>query len=148
MTSPGQPEVTEPAVGDELELLVGAVATGGGCVARAPDGRVVFVRHTLPGERVRAKVTETSRSYLRADAVMILEASPDRVEPRCPHAGPGRCGGCDYQHIELGAQRRLKATRVEEQLARMAGVQRSVVVEAVAGDTDGLGWRSRVRVAV
>jgi tRNA/tmRNA/rRNA uracil-C5-methylase (TrmA/RlmC/RlmD family) len=102
----------------------------------------------LPGERVRARVTETSRSYLRADAVTILEASPDRVEPRCPHAGPGRCGGCDYQHVELGAQRRLKATRVAEQLARMAGLERTVVVEAVPGDTDGLAWRSRVRVAV
>jgi tRNA/tmRNA/rRNA uracil-C5-methylase (TrmA/RlmC/RlmD family) len=148
MTSPGRPEVAEVARGDELELLVGEVATGGGCVARAPDGRVVFVRHTVPGERVRARVTETNRSYLRADAVTIVAASPDRVEPPCPSAGPGRCGGCDYQHIELGAQRRLKATRVEEQLARVAGLERQVVVEAVAGDTDGLGWRSRVRVAV
>jgi tRNA/tmRNA/rRNA uracil-C5-methylase (TrmA/RlmC/RlmD family) len=148
MANPGQPEVAEVAAGDELELLVGAVATGGGCVARAPDGRVVFVRHTLPGERVRARVTETSRTYLRADAVAVVDPSPDRVAPPCPHAGPGRCGGCDYQHIELGAQRRLKAARVEEQLARMAGLERSVVVEAVAGDTDGLGWRTRVRVAV
>ncbi len=148
MTSPGSPEVAEVAPGDELELLVGAVATGGGCVARAPDGRVVFVRHTLPGERVRAKVTETTRSYLRADAVDIVEASPDRVEPPCAHAGPGRCGGCDYQHVAPAAQRRLKAARVEEQLARVAGLEREVVVEAVTGDAEGLGWRSRVRVAV
>ncbi len=148
MTSPGRPEVAEAAAGDELELQVGAVATGGGCVARAPDGRVVFVRHTMPGERVRARVTETSRSYLRADAVAVLEAAPDRVEPPCPHAGPGRCGGCDYQHIALGTQRRLKAARIEEQLARVAGLEREVVVEAVAGDAEGLGWRSRVRVAV
>ena len=148
MTSAGRPEDTEAAVGDELELLVGAVATGGGCVARAPDGRVVFVRHSLPGERVRARVSQTNRSYLRADAVDIVEPSPDRVEPPCPHAGPGRCGGCDYQHVELGAQRRLKAARVEEQLARVAGMARPVVVEAVPGNADGLGWRSRVRVAV
>ncbi len=148
MTSPGRPEVAAVETGDELELLVGAVATGGGCVAHAPDGRVVFVRHTMPGERVVAKVTETNRSYLRADAVAVVEASPDRVEPPCPHAGPGRCGGCDYQHIALGAQRRLKAERVEEQLARVAGLERRVVVEAVAGDAEGLGWRSRVRVAV
>ena len=148
MARPGQPEVGEVAEHDELELLVGAVATGGGCVGRGPDGRVVFVRHTLPGERVRARVTEVSRSYLRADAVEVLDASPDRVEPPCPHAGPGRCGGCDYQHVELGAQRRLKAARVEEQLARIAGMERAVVVEAVPGDADGLGWRTRVRVAV
>ena len=84
-----------------LELEVGPIATGGGCVAHAADGKVVFVRHSLPGERVRARVTASSTSYLRADAVEILSRSPDRVDPPCPHAGPGRCGGCDFQHVEV-----------------------------------------------
>lgn len=131
-----------------LELDVGPVAAGGGCVGHAPDGRVVFVRHSLPGERVRARVTSSTSSFLRADAVEILQASPDRVEPPCPHAGPGRCGGCDYQHVAPAAQRRLKAWHVAEQLARLAGVTRPVDVEAVAGDSQGLAWRSRVRLAV
>jgi tRNA/tmRNA/rRNA uracil-C5-methylase (TrmA/RlmC/RlmD family) len=131
-----------------LELEVGAIAAGGGCVARAPDGRVVFVRHSLPGERVVARVTATTASYLRADAVEVLTPSPDRVPPPCPHAGPGRCGGCDFQHVELAAQRRLKAFRVAEQLARVAGIERTVEVEGVDGDVNGLHWRSRVRVAV
>ncbi len=131
-----------------LDLEIGALAGGGGCVARAPDGRVVFVRHSLPGERVRARVTATTTSFLRADAVDILRPSPDRVPPPCPHAGPGRCGGCDFQHVALGAQRRLKALRIAEQLARLAGVGRAVEVEPVEGDVDGLGWRSRVRAAV
>ena len=96
-----------PEPGDVLELEAGPVATGGGCVARTSDGRVVFVRHTLPGERVRAVVTSATTSYLRADAVEVLHSSPDRVEPPCPHAGPGRCGGCDYQHVAPGAQRAL-----------------------------------------
>ena len=135
--------------GDEvLELQVGAIAGGGGCVGRAADGKVVFVRHSLPGEWVRARVTAATSSYLRADAVEVLKASQDRVEPRCPHAGPGRCGGCDFQHVELGAQRRLKAARIAELLAQIAGVEREVVVEAVEGDDDGLGWRTRVRLAV
>jgi len=131
-----------------LELEVGDIAAGGGCVGRTPDGRVVFVRHALPGERVRAMVTATTSSYLRADAVEVLRPSPGRVPPRCPHAGPGRCGGCDFQHVELSAQRGLKAFRVTEQLARVAGLERAVEVEPVAGDTDGLGWRSRVRLTV
>ena len=131
-----------------LELEVGAIAAGGGCVARAPDGKVVFVRHSLPGERVRARVTADTTSYLRADAVEILTRSPDRVEPPCPHAGPGRCGGCDFQHVDVAAQRRLKAFRISEQLERLAGLQRAVEVEPVPGDDAGLGWRSRVRVAV
>ncbi len=131
-----------------LELEVGAIAAGGGCVGRAPDGKVVFVRHSLPGERVRARVTAVTVSYLRADAVEILVRSPDRVEPPCPHAGPGRCGGCDFQHVEIGAQRRLKAFRTNEQLARLAGLDREVDVEPVPGDAAGLGYRTRVRVAV
>ena len=65
-------------------LQVGAVAAGGACVARADDGRVVFVRHALPGERVRARVTELRPRYLRADAVEVLTASPDRVPEPCP----------------------------------------------------------------
>ena len=150
--SPAEPHpsarVDAPAGPEVLELTVAAVAAGGSCVARAPDGRVVFVRHALPGERVRAAVTATTRSFLRADAIEVLEASPDRVVPPCPYAGPGRCGGCDWQHVALPTQRRLKAALVEEQLVRLAGVQRQVVVEELPGSPDGLRWRSRVQFAV
>jgi tRNA/tmRNA/rRNA uracil-C5-methylase (TrmA/RlmC/RlmD family) len=127
---------------------VGAVAGGGGCVARDSNGRVVFVRHALPGERVRARITAETSTFARADAIEVISSSPDRVEPPCPYAGPGRCGGCDYQHVSLEGQRRLKAARVEEQLRRLSGVERTVEVEPVAGDHGGLGWRSRVRLAV
>ncbi|WP_103937216.1 class I SAM-dependent RNA methyltransferase [Thermomonospora echinospora] len=147
----------DPPIPDVLELDIGTVANGGWCVARH-EGRVVFVRHTLPGERVRARVTEVTKNFLRADAVEILRASPDRVVPPCPFAGPGRCGGCDWQHASLPAQRRLKAAVVEEQLSRLAGIDRTVVVEEVPDphhDEDeltargpGLGWRTRVQFAV
>ena len=133
---------------DVLDLEVGAIAAGGGCVARAPDGRVVFVRHSLPGERVRARVTSETTSFLRADAIDVVEASPDRVTPVCPHAGPGRCGGCDFQHVSPAAQRRLKEDLVAEQLSRLAGLDLRVAVEAVDGSPDGLGWRTRVGFAV
>jgi tRNA/tmRNA/rRNA uracil-C5-methylase (TrmA/RlmC/RlmD family) len=135
-------------VTEELELEVGAIAAGGACVSRAPDGRVVFVRHTLPGERVRAVVTQTTTSFLRADAVEVLVASADRVEPPCPYARPSRCGGCDWQHVALPRQRLLKADLVAEQLRRLAGITREVVVEDVPGDVDGLRWRTRVQFAV
>ena len=104
-----------------MELRTHAIAAGGGCVARADDGRVVFVRHSLPDETVMARVTGETTSFLRADAVEILEPSPDRVVPPCPHAGPGRCGGCDFQHVAVPAQRVLKAALVSEQLRRLAG---------------------------
>jgi len=134
--------------GTFVELVTGAMAAGGGCVAHAEDGRVVFVRHALPGERVLAEVTAEASSFLRADAVEVLDASPDRVPAPCPHAGPGRCGGCDWQHVSLPAQRILKAALISEQLQRLAGIDREVEVEEAPGAPDGLGWRTRVRFAV
>ena len=134
--------------GTILELTVGAVAAGGSCVARADDGQVVFVRHALPGERVRVVVTSQTAKFLRADVVEVLQASPHRVPAPCPYAGPGRCGGCDWQHVAVSHQRELKAALVLEQLQRLAGLDLPVVVEEVAGAPDGLGWRTRVQFAV
>lgn len=131
-------------LGRELELEVGAVAHGGHCVSRV-DGRVVFVRHALPGERVTATVTEDKGgSFCRADAVTVHEASSGRVEPPCPVAVPGGCGGCDWQHADPALQRELKAAVVEEQLHRLAGIERKVLVEELPGGP--LGWRTRVRL--
>jgi tRNA/tmRNA/rRNA uracil-C5-methylase (TrmA/RlmC/RlmD family) len=97
---------------------------------------------------VRVAITEERPSYLRADAIEILDASPHRVQPPCPWAGPGRCGGCDWQHVDLAHQRQLKAAVVAEQLHRLAGLEREVEVEAVPGDIGGLHWRTRIRLAV
>jgi tRNA/tmRNA/rRNA uracil-C5-methylase (TrmA/RlmC/RlmD family) len=143
----GMPERPGNAA-EVLDLAVTGVAHGGWCVARDAGGRVVFVRHTLPGEQVRARVTDATASFARAEAIEVLRASPDRVPPRCPHARPGGCGGCDWQHADLAAQRRLKAAVVRDQLNRIAGLDRTVTVEPVAGDEDGLGWRTRVRFSV
>jgi len=129
-----------------LELEVGAIAHGGHCVARH-EGRVVFVRHALPGELVRAVVDEDGGgSYCRADAVRVLRASPDRVEAPCGWARAGGCGGCDLQHVDPAAQRALKAEVLAEQLRRLAGIERPVPVEELPGGA--LGWRHRVRLAV
>ncbi|WP_338752477.1 class I SAM-dependent RNA methyltransferase [Janibacter alittae] len=138
----------ELTTGDVVEVQVGPIAHGGHCVARY-EGRVLFVRHTVPGERVRARITEGGPGdrFLRADAVEIVEASPHRVPPRCPVSGPGGCGGCDFQHVSTAHQRELKGQVVAEQLQRLAGVEREVSVEAL-GDTDGLGYRTRVEFAV
>jgi tRNA/tmRNA/rRNA uracil-C5-methylase (TrmA/RlmC/RlmD family) len=132
-----------------LELELGDPSAGGGFVARDSGGRVVFVRHGLPGERVRAVVAESHATWARADVVEVLEASAERVETPCPHAGAGACGGCDYQHVSLGAQRELKTTLLAAQLRRVEGLggHAHAHVEGV-GDGDGLGTRTRVRFAV
>jgi tRNA/tmRNA/rRNA uracil-C5-methylase (TrmA/RlmC/RlmD family) len=146
--APPQP-LAVSVVGTTFEVEVGPVAHGGHCVARH-EGRVVFIRHALPGERVRVTVTDggAASKFWRADTTEVLTASPDRVVPPCPWAGPGRCGGCDWQHVEVAAQRELKATVVREQLAHLAGIDRDVVVEEVPGADGGLGWRTRVHYAV
>ena len=142
-------------VGERFEAEVGPVAHGGHCVVRLPEpeSRVVFVRHALPGERVVLEVTEGTDGdrFWRADAVEVLDASPDRVPAPCPVAGPGLCGGCDFQHVTLPAQRALKASVVREQLVRLGRLDADdplvsgLAVEAVPGDVDGLRWRTRQR---
>ena len=102
-----------------VELTLGAPASGGGFVARGDDGRVYFVRHGLPGERVRAVVTEEHAKWARADAIEILAASGERVEPPCEFAGPGKCGGCDYQHASRSSQLVFKTQLLQEQLRRI-----------------------------
>ncbi len=157
------------AVGRRFTVDVGPVAHGGHCVARLPEepggsstsdgaggGRVVFVRHAVPGERVEVEVTEGAEGdrFWRADAVEVLSPSRDRVTPPCPYAGPGRCGGCDFQHVDLTRQRLLKGEVVREQLVRLAGLApddplvAGLVVEPVPGDREGLRWRTRVQYAV
>jgi tRNA/tmRNA/rRNA uracil-C5-methylase (TrmA/RlmC/RlmD family) len=143
-------------VGQVVQMTTVDVAHGGWCVARPDDGPVVFVRHALPGETVLARVTEVTSRLARAEAVEILAPSPDRVKPPCPHAGPGGCGGCDWQHAALPAQRSLKAAVIRQQLRRLAALDREITVEALPGDDRpggeepgaGLGWRTRVQFAV
>lgn len=128
-------------------MRLGAPGHGGFCVGRH-EGRVVFVRHGLPGELVRARVTEDrGGSFCRADAVEIIEASADRVPATCPVSGPGGAGCCDFSFATPAAQRALKATVVAEQLRRLAGIEREVAVEPIGDEVVG-GWRTRVRLVV
>lgn len=140
--------MSESWSGLQVEVELGAPGHGGFCVARH-EGRVMFVRHGLPGERVLAEVTEDrGGSFCRADAVEILMPSADRVDAVCPISGPGGSGCCDYSHASLDAGRRMKASVVAEQLRRVAGIEREVLVEELPGTGDGRGWRTRVRLAV
>ncbi len=138
-------------VGERFEATVGPVAHGGHCIVRLPEpeSRVVFTRHALPGERVIVEITEGTEGdrFWRGDAISVLDESTDRVVAPCPMAGPALCGGCDFQHVSLPAQRALKATVVVEQLRRLAGLDLPIEVEAVPGDVDGLRWRTRMQWA-
>ena len=139
--------------GREIEVETTNMAHGGESVARY-DGRVVFVADAIPGEKVVARVTSDSKkSFWRADTVTVLEPSPHRRPHVWPEASvdrdpAGRPGGADYGHIELAFQRELKAAVLADSLSRMAKIDREVTVEALPGDADGTGWRTRERLHV
>jgi tRNA/tmRNA/rRNA uracil-C5-methylase (TrmA/RlmC/RlmD family) len=138
-------------VGQLIELEISNVAHGGVMVARH-DGRVVFVSDAIPGERVRAVVTDDAKaSFWRADTVEVLEASPHRQ----PHVWSAasidrlpedRAGGAEFGHIAPEHQRELKRRVLVDALGRMAGLAPEVTVEPLPGSADGTGWRTRVRL--
>lgn len=130
---------------DRESLRVERPATGGG-VAHLSDGRVVFVRHSLPGELVEVEITEDAKKFARGEAVNILEPSDERVSPVCPVAVPGGCGGCDLQHASAKAQSDWKAFLVQDHLQRIAGIEVELKVEELP--VPSLHSRTRLRCAV
>ncbi|MCH6470566.1 class I SAM-dependent RNA methyltransferase [Sinomonas terrae] len=151
---------------NDLELRLGPIAHGGHTVARH-EGRVVFVRHGLPGELVRVRLTDTEpeRRFWRGDVVEVLEGSPERrphvwapADSLAAYAkGSVPVGGAEFGHISLAEQRRLKAAVVSEQLSRIAHITLDVEVEEVptqrtadgaVSPRDGLHWRTRCSFAV
>ncbi len=97
-----------------------ALTHDGRGVARRADGKAVFVAGALPGERVMATQVARSRSFDEAATVEVLEASPDRIEPRCPHFGT--CGGCVLQHLDVDRQILAKQRVLEDNLQRIGHV--------------------------
>jgi len=137
--------VSERSLDEMMTVRIDRPATGGG-VGRADDGRVIFVRHSLPGELVRVNVTEMTSSFFRGDAVEVLDPSPDRVAAPCQYAHAGGCGGCDLQHASSAAQRSWKAALVGEHLRRIAGLEMDIEVTPAPGEVKGS--RTRLRCAV
>jgi 23S rRNA (uracil1939-C5)-methyltransferase len=125
----------------ELELELIDLAAGGRGLARAGDGRVVFVTGALSGEKVRAKVLAEKKQYLEAETLEVLQASPDRVEPSCPYYD--RCGGCDLMHLAYPAQVEAKAAWTSQALRRLDAPEARTVVSPAEW-----GYRHRVRFQV
>ena len=133
-----------------LELEIEKIAHGGIFVARH-EGRVVFVSHTAPGEKVKAKVFEDKGgSFCRAETIEVLNPSANRVTHIWKEADRLGAGGAEFGHLALEYQRTLKTDVLEESLSRMAGISQRVQVMPVPGDetTNGLGYRTRVQLHV
>ncbi|NLV56384.1 MAG: TRAM domain-containing protein, partial [Acidimicrobiales bacterium] len=130
--------------GSPVTVAVEGVATGGEGVARAPDGRVLFVPGALPGERVEVEITDVRRRHGRARLVAVVEASGHRVDPPCPHVGAG-CGGCDWQHVDATLADALRLRIVADALERIGGLRSAPVEAAPPIASEG---RTTVRAAV
>jgi 23S rRNA (uracil1939-C5)-methyltransferase len=120
------------AKGEELELHIDSLAYGGNGVARL-NGFVVFVRRGLPGDTVRARVTQVKRSHAEAVVVDVLDAGAPRVEPACSHFGV--CGGCRFQDLDYGAQLAAKEAQVRDALQRLGGIPEPPVEPIVPAES-------------
>ncbi len=136
-------------VGQVIELVIGPVAHGGHFVARH-NGQVIFVRHGITNELVKIKITAVSSKIAHADVIEVLTAAPTRVTAPCQYAG--KCGGCDFQHIDLLTQRKLKAEIIKEQFMRIGKIDLPALgfnLEVIEVEpSDGLHWRTRMDFAV
>jgi 23S rRNA (uracil1939-C5)-methyltransferase len=128
-----------------VELRIDELAAGGDGVGRGPDGRVVFVPFTAPGDRVRVKLTQTRARFARAHVEALLEPGPERADPVCPVFGS--CGGCSWQHIAYPAQLAAKARILEDALRRIGRLAPPGPI-AIAPSPSAYGYRTRTRVQV
>jgi tRNA/tmRNA/rRNA uracil-C5-methylase (TrmA/RlmC/RlmD family) len=134
-----------PDGGAGFEVVPAAMVAGGAALGRDPEGRIVFVAGALPGERVRVGVESEHRGYRTARLLEILEPSADRVTPPCPELERG-CGACQWQHIEVGAQRRLKLEVVLDALERIGRLDAAPVRPTI--ELPPWSFRTTVRVGV
>ena len=133
-------------IGDIITLDIGSIANGGHFIARH-NNQIIFVRHSIPGEKANVKITAVNSKFAFGDAIEILKKSKDRVEAPCKYARPEGCGGCDFQHIKSQAQSILKRTVIQDQFKRIAKIE--VIPELISTEpSNGLNWRSRLNLSV
>jgi 23S rRNA (uracil1939-C5)-methyltransferase len=122
------------------------LAIGGDGVGKLDDGRTVFVPRTAPGDLVELTALRQYKRFARARLGRLLEPSPDRVEPRCPHYVHDECGGCQLQHLESGAQREARRGFVGDSLRRLA--RRDVPDPPIVPADREYDYRTKITLAV
>ncbi|MDJ0785586.1 MAG: class I SAM-dependent RNA methyltransferase [Myxococcota bacterium] len=127
----------------EVELVIDRLTNEGDGIARGADGRVVFVPGTAPGDRVRAAITESKKSFQRASVVALLEPGPGRTEPACSVFD--ECGGCTWQHLSYEAQAAAKRASLRDALVRIGKLELDSEPGFVPSPTP-YGYRARARL--
>ena len=133
-------------IGDIITIDIGNIANGGHFIGRHND-QIVFVRHSLTGERANVKITAVNSKFAFGDAIEIIKKSKDRVNAPCKYAHPEGCGGCDFQHIDPITQLNLKKNVIQDQFKRIAQIE--INPEIISKDSlKGLNWRTRLNLAI
>ncbi|MEK9774674.1 MAG: 23S rRNA (uracil(1939)-C(5))-methyltransferase RlmD [Quisquiliibacterium sp.] len=128
----------------EVTLEIESLDLDANGVARSQEGKVVFVRGALPGERVRARIVRRKPRFDVAQTLEVLRESGQRVTPRCPHFGV--CGGCAMQHLDPSAQLAIKQRALEDQLQHIARLRPASMLRPISGPAWGYRYRARLSV--
>jgi len=123
------------------DILLEKLTYGGEAMGRLPDGRAVFVPFGLPGEHVRVELTEDKKNFARGKLLEILQASPERIDPKCKHFG--KCGGCHYQNLSYEKQLQAKTEILRDQLQRIGKIENPPIAHIIASP---LEWNYRNHV--
>lgn len=135
----------KPQDRQEIELRVERLTNEGDGVGSSPEGPVVFVPFTAPGDRVRVRVVQKRKRFWRGELLEVLEAGPGRVEPRC--AVFGSCGGCAWQHLSYEAQLQAKAEILKSALQRIGKLELPGEIEVLPSPS-AYAYRGRARIRV
>ena len=127
-------------------VRIRAIAAGGDGVGSLSDGRTLFIPRSAPGDLLEPSGIRLSKRFARARVGRLLEGSPDRAEPRCPHYDGDDCGGCQVQHLNSAAQRDAKGRIVADALTRIGGLATpSITVEPSDREWE---YRAKISLAV
>ncbi len=127
-----------------LQLTVDKIVSGGDGLARQPEGPVVFVPRSAPGERVEVEIVEERRQWLRGRLRRVVQPSPDRRDPPCPIYDV--CSGCQLQHLDYAAQLNVKSGIVADTLRRLGDL--ALEPPPVVPSPDPLGYRNRITLTL
>lgn len=140
----------KPNKSTSVTTTIEKLVSGGYGLGRLPDGKVVLAPLVLPGEEVRLKPVRGRKDYVEARLLETIQPSPRRIEPACQYYG--RCGGCDFQHLDTESQLLFKAGILKEQLLRSGVIaseeQLSGIWSAPLPSPNTFGYRQRIRLQV
>ena len=140
----GAPDDHAPASDEIFTFEIASLSNGRDGLGRH-DGKVIFVPGVVPGDRIRARITESRGSYARAAMIELLDSGTARRTPPCPWIDA--CGGCAWQHVTYEAQIEAKAQNVRDALARIGGVEAEHELPIVPAPEEW-NYRRRIRLHV